>query len=525
MLKYLQTKSTATTYGISSSSTTIQLKNLLKLDGSSVSVSDIGDLLYGTFAPGTSREEIFSIVGSNVTVESDGKITITSVTRGLKEVEPYNAGGYSCDHPAGEVVVFGNNPQVYASLKNYIDNAILTGSIPATDVIPGISIEATVSDIDADTEERTYNSIAYKLFINPAKLILSKFGLRLPTSDQKSALNGTQGVPNATNKYVTFDNVYDSDTDQTQTTQNGTIEFGVANTTGNKNIICQSFIPSKTKIRGVKLYKIANTGTFTGDVEIEILNNDAGSPGEDSLGFGSITNATYNALSVGEFEILLSSELSLVAGTTYWIKVSSTTSDSSNHPNLGTNTAGGYTSGSVKYYNVTDGYVAIANIDLYFKTLQGKGSQIPQNNQDGTSKDMIICKIGNFSKNLADATGSVTTIPHGLGKIPKRIQFKGTYLMTTSTATQIVDSVWVSDGVQCMNLYSKEGGSTAVADAIYISSTYILGFGGEISDDPFGTGRLQKATITVDDTNFYLTWTKPDTITGTAYIIWTAETN
>ena len=364
-VKYLQTKSTTTTYGISSSSTTIQLKNLLKLDGTSVSASDVGDLLYGTFAPGTSREEIFSIVGANVTIETNGNVSITSVTRGLKEVSPYTTGGYSCDHPAGEIVIFGNNPQVYQWLKDYIDGLVIGGGVDASTTAKGIS-KLSVDPVSAT---------------NP--IAVGTNDPRIPTTDFTAAMAGTQGVPSATNKYVTEDNVYTAETDQTQATQNGTVQLGEANSTGQKNIICQSFIPSKTKIRGVKLYKSANTGTFTGDITVALFADSAGSPTGSALATVTITNVVYNALAVGEFEALFSAEYSMTAGTLYWFKVSASTADNSNHPNLGTNTAGGYASGSVKYYNGTDGYVAIATIDLYFKTLQGVKSQAIQSDTTG----------------------------------------------------------------------------------------------------------------------------------------------
>ena len=116
MIKIIQTKKTTLSYGINDSATTLKLDNLLKLDGTSVSASDIGDELQGTFAPGTSREEIFLIDGANVTVNSDGTIEITNVLRGRKEVSPYGSGGYACDHGAGEIVIFGNNPQLYDKL-------------------------------------------------------------------------------------------------------------------------------------------------------------------------------------------------------------------------------------------------------------------------------------------------------------------------------------------------------------------------------------------------------------------------
>lgn len=119
--KLIQTKKTTLSYGINDSGTSMRLVNLLKLDGTAMSASDIGDLLYGTFDPGTSREEIFSINGANVTVNADGSVDITGVVRGLKEVDPYGTGGFSTDHPAGAIVIFGNNPQLFqtfASIPN-----------------------------------------------------------------------------------------------------------------------------------------------------------------------------------------------------------------------------------------------------------------------------------------------------------------------------------------------------------------------------------------------------------------------
>lgn len=110
--KLLQTKKSALSYSISNSATTLQLDNLLKLDGTSISASDIGDLMYFTIDPGTTKEEICSTTSSDVTVNADGTITIVAV-RGLKEIDPYTTGGFSDFHGTGAVVVFGNNPQVY----------------------------------------------------------------------------------------------------------------------------------------------------------------------------------------------------------------------------------------------------------------------------------------------------------------------------------------------------------------------------------------------------------------------------
>lgn len=146
MIKIIQTKKTTLSYGINDSATTLKLDNLLKLDGTSVSASDIGDELQGTFAPGTSREEIFLIDGANVTVNSDGTVEITNVLRGRKEVSPYGSGGYACDHGAGEIVIFGNNPQLYDKLPFKANDETIAGEWTFTPLPRSDGGNATDSD-------------------------------------------------------------------------------------------------------------------------------------------------------------------------------------------------------------------------------------------------------------------------------------------------------------------------------------------------------------------------------------------
>jgi len=140
--KYAQLKKTTLSYSISDSETSFRLEELLKLDGTSISASDIGDYMTFTFDPGTSKEEICSIASSGVTVNADGTIDLTGVVRGLKEIDPYTTGGYASDHGAGAVVVFSNNPQLYNQLANKSnDNTftglnIFNGFAPQTDTDP-----------------------------------------------------------------------------------------------------------------------------------------------------------------------------------------------------------------------------------------------------------------------------------------------------------------------------------------------------------------------------------------------------
>ncbi len=187
------------------------------------------------------------------------------------------------------------------------------------------------------------------------------------TPEINGALAGSQGVPSSANKYVTQDNLSTGLTDQSQTTQNSSSTVGEADTTGLRNDLAQSFIPAFTKIRGVNLYKSADTGTFTGTVTVTLQADTSGSPSGSALATRTFTNVEWIGFAVGEIEAIFTSEYaSMTAGSLYWIVIETSTSDTSNHPNIGINTAGGYASGSAKYKNATDSWVAISTIDLYF---------------------------------------------------------------------------------------------------------------------------------------------------------------
>lgn len=245
------------------------------------------------------------------------------------------------------------------------------------------------------------------------QLILDPYIRDIPYGAEKDALAGSLGTPSSTNKYLTALNQTTGGADQSQTTQNATQGVGLANTTGLNNKLAQSFIPAKTKMRGVALYKIADTGTFTGTVTISLQADSAGAPSGSALATMTFTNAQWLLLPATEFYALFDTEYaSLTIGSTYWIVIQTSTSDTSNHPNVGTNSAGGYGSGSVKYNNTTDGWVAIATIDLYFKTLQGNVDQVVESGSDGFINASLVPQIVAKSNTGAsfNTTASESTI-------------------------------------------------------------------------------------------------------------------
>lgn len=303
----------------------------------------------------------------------------------------------------------------------------------------------------------------------------------------RDALAGTSGTPNSTNQYLTALSVSNASSDQSQTTQNGTFSAGEANATTRHNKLAQSFLPTKTQLKSVSLYKSANTGTFTGTVTVSIQADSAGSPSGSDLVSKTITNALYNAYSVGEFLVLFSSEITITPNSLYWIVISTSTSDTANCINLGTNTAGGYTNGSAKYNNTTDGWVAIATIDLYFKTGQGTvGKEVSGIASTGQVAGVLTkpsIKIGTVT--LTNAT--TPSVAHGLGKVPTYIEFDA----LTGSSSQID----VSNGT-----YDVGAGTYATAYAYYNEAS--AGAGGvDTTTILVGTSNTRFATIAAVDEN------------------------
>jgi len=316
----------------------------------------------------------------------------------------------------------------------------------------------------------------YSVFVGWAlsatALLFDSVGKTLPSQKEKDALVGSQGVPSSTNKYRTQDNTSSSTTDQTQVTQDSLIEVGEADATTKKNKIAQSFIPVKTKIRGVNLYKSADTGSFTGTVTVSIQADTAGSPSGSALATQTITNANWLSKSVGAFEVLFTSEYAgLVAGSLYWIVIETSTSDSSNHPNIGTNTAGGYASGSVKYKNTADSWVAVSTIDLYFSTMEGNNSQGVSSNSSGKIPvafyDTVALGIDRTVGALADTLVKTYYNIHLLFSM-----YAGTVVNDTTTT-------FTNWEVSSSDVTVQPGGGMAViqgtgADSIGISQRFFL---------------------------------------------------
>lgn len=482
------------------------------------------------------------------------KVTITdwSAIKGIQNV--LEVGYASATTPTTDYML---------ATKKYVDDASFAGATNASTTTPGVVELPVQSEVDAGTASggagplvvtpdtlraRNFNDYAvdsvgsddYAITITPAitaytagqrftfkagtantgactlnvsglgaKTIKKNVSTDLDTGDilanqiVEVEYDGTN-MQMVSNSPLLSNSVSASEVDQSQTTQNSTIIVGAANTTGLNNKIAQSFIPTKTKIQGVRLYKSSNTGTFTGTVTVALQADAAGSPSGSNLASVTLTNAQYLALSNGEFEAYFSTEYStMTVGSLYWIVISTSTSDTSNHPNLGDNTAGGYTSGSVKLNNTTDGWVAISTIDIYFKTLNGKVSQILRTDTSGyvpiemtrPMRDKCYVYMNSMAINAATAT---IVIPHALKVQPSYVKARMYY-------TQLVagGSSYSSDSVTTI---ANDG--TVSYNTIFIkdrvdngTSTY--------------TDRLMDLTISGDSQIFTITNVTTETLSLT----------
>jgi len=303
--------------GVIIGATTINLTSLKDIYGNILTMSDFGDKGFITLEADTENEEAASFTG--VTANPSGTYTLTGVKTIIAKSPYTETSGLVRAHGGGSSCVVTDNIGFWNTFANKNNDETITGQWTFTT----FPVTPAVSDASTTVKGISKLSVAPVSPTNPIAVGDNDTRIQYtPTSDEKAALAGSQGNPKSTNKYITQDNVYDLETDQTQTTQNSTVEFGMANTTGNKNIIDQSFIPLKTKIRGVKLYKSADTGTYTGDITIGLYADSAGNPTGSVLATSTITNSRWISLQTGEFEALFSAEYSMAVGSTYHIKIS-----------------------------------------------------------------------------------------------------------------------------------------------------------------------------------------------------------
>ena len=157
--------------GITSASTEFYVTNILSFDGENdITPADLGTQHYCAFRNDTGTIlELMEIDPSSI---STGPITI--VRRGLA----FNGDlttedpDKKLDWPSGSVVQFGTDvPQIFQWLKEYVDNALIAGTVPASTTAGGIVAEASLAEIQAGTATKVVTNGTFKLFAPLDKLL------------------------------------------------------------------------------------------------------------------------------------------------------------------------------------------------------------------------------------------------------------------------------------------------------------------------------------------------------------------
>lgn len=366
-------------------------------------------------------------------------VTVTLANRGL-------GGTTDQTHAIDEPVYMNVTAEHFDEIDQAIEQINQSGALDASTTTKGVS-KLSVAPVDSQDP-----------------IAVGDNDPRIPSADSAAAAAGTVGTPSDTNRFVTQDTIW-KEFDQEQALQDGIIQCGQAITTGNRNRVVQSWVPTFPKIRGVNLYKAADTGTFGGDVVVELFADNAGDPDTTILASVTISNADWQLIDVGEFEAVFSTEYqTLTVGDTYWVSVRCSTADSSNHINLGTDSTSSYTDGEMKFENPADGFVS-QSADLYFRTLRGitgliRGQLVQEFTATGTWNKIegataVIVEVWGAGGN--GGSGASGSSPDGGGSAGGG----GAYKKDFFAAKDIEDSVAVTVG--STNGESSQFGDHAIA--------------------------------------------------------------
>ncbi len=206
--------------------TTITLTSMLQIDGeTTLTMSNFGTKGFATLEPGNgTAEEQISFTG--IVQNANGTATLTGVSNVLM-VAPYTeSSGTSMSHPGGVILVISNTSGFYNRIatkdddetitglwtfpnngntpvlgvsyvapttdlqipsKKYVDDVAVSGAPNAAPTVKGIVQEATVSQVNSGTATGSTGAV---LFASPADLAASIYGLQLPSSTEKTAMDG-----------------------------------------------------------------------------------------------------------------------------------------------------------------------------------------------------------------------------------------------------------------------------------------------------------------------------------------------
>ncbi len=265
--------------GVSSSATSINFTSLtIKQTGQKIQTTDLkqgaSDTFYVTLEPGNSTKQ--EIVGcTDVTQNANGSATLTGCSRGLSPIYPYLASTtLRFVHAGGSQAIFGDAPQLFNDILNYVASTSYAGTVDASLTVKGIVEQATAAEAASHAQTGTGGTSA------PLALTSSI------SSSTRVANTSVVVVSSSTNGYI--DNSFiATSTLFTNVTLNGTTTINFASTTDSVTgyqsmwyLIASSTLGANassiniTNLPNRKMLQLYWTGAGISDIPIFAFNGD-----------------------------------------------------------------------------------------------------------------------------------------------------------------------------------------------------------------------------------------------------------
>jgi hypothetical protein len=142
--------------GVNATATSITVQSFQDPQGNNITTSDIGDALYFTLEPNTSREEVCS--ATTITQNADGTATISGITRNLNYKSPYTQiSSTGFPHAGGTLLIVSNNPQLYDDMSSNANDETITGTWTFdADAYPRVDDQTTLPTAEAEFATKAY---------------------------------------------------------------------------------------------------------------------------------------------------------------------------------------------------------------------------------------------------------------------------------------------------------------------------------------------------------------------------------
>lgn len=146
--------------GCSAGDTILNLKSFQDINGTNITMSDLGSIAYLTIEPGNgTQEEQVSFTG--VTQNTDGSAQLTGIKNVLFKTPYTESSGFSKTHPGSVVAILTNTAGFYNKFGILSDDSAITGSWTAPDptALQGIATKNYVLNTATSGGSLTVNSV------------------------------------------------------------------------------------------------------------------------------------------------------------------------------------------------------------------------------------------------------------------------------------------------------------------------------------------------------------------------------